>query len=198
VADGTIWSCTRKSPWMSRFAYPLLAFSIRRPPGSCGVSVATIRNWRRGRRRVQDRFSAVRKIACPRLPRNGPCMSKRIHTCSASISTAGTSCCGRRGRVRAGDRVLRRLAGAHGRCRAGHVRGNARVECLPRPAARNARWSKAIRSTACLFPQHGPGRKHQRKIELEEWQDVILRKFPGDFPRGLFHSDGWRGVNRVA
>jgi hypothetical protein len=50
---------------------------------------------------------------------------------------------------------------------------------------------------ACLFPQHGPGRKHQRKIELEEWQDVIVRKFPGDFARGLFHSDGWRGVNRV-
>ena len=35
------------------------------------------------------------------------------------------------------------------------------------------------------------------KIELEEWQDVIVRKFPGDFARGLFHSDGWRGVNGV-
>ena len=22
----------------------------------------------------------------------------------------------------------------------------------------------------CLFPQHGPGRKHKRKIELEGWQ----------------------------
>lgn len=50
---------------------------------------------------------------------------------------------------------------------------------------------------ACLFPQHGPGRKHQRKIELAPWQEVIVRRYPGEFARGLFHSDGWRGVNRV-
>jgi hypothetical protein len=56
---------------------------------------------------------------------------------------------------------------------------------------------KIFEALACLFPQHGPGRKHQRKIELDEWQDVIVEKFPGDFARGLFHSDGWRGVNRV-
>jgi hypothetical protein len=49
----------------------------------------------------------------------------------------------------------------------------------------------------CLFPQHGPGRKHNRKIQLEQWQQVIVRKYPGEFARGLFHSDGWRGVNRV-
>ena len=49
----------------------------------------------------------------------------------------------------------------------------------------------------CLFPQHGPGRKHHRKIALEQWQLVIVRKYPGDFARGLFHSDGWRGVKRV-
>jgi hypothetical protein len=49
----------------------------------------------------------------------------------------------------------------------------------------------------CLFPQHGPGRKHLRKIELEQWQSVIVRKYPSEFARGLFHSDGWRGVNRV-
>jgi hypothetical protein len=50
---------------------------------------------------------------------------------------------------------------------------------------------------ACLFPQHGPGRKHQRKIELAHWQEVIVRRYPGEFARGLFHSGGWRGVNRV-
>ena len=49
----------------------------------------------------------------------------------------------------------------------------------------------------CLFPQHGPGRKHTRKIELEQWQAVMVQKYPGEFVRGLFHSDGWRGVNRV-
>jgi hypothetical protein len=49
----------------------------------------------------------------------------------------------------------------------------------------------------CLFPQHGPGRKHTREIGLEHWQVVIVQKYPGEFARGLFHSDGWRGVNRV-
>jgi hypothetical protein len=49
----------------------------------------------------------------------------------------------------------------------------------------------------CLFPQHGPGRKHQRKIELAPWQRAIVEAYPGDFARGLFHSDGWRGINRV-
>jgi len=49
----------------------------------------------------------------------------------------------------------------------------------------------------CLFPQHGPGRKHERKIELAPWQRAIVERYPGDFARGLFHSDGYRGVNRV-
>jgi hypothetical protein len=49
----------------------------------------------------------------------------------------------------------------------------------------------------CLFPQHGPGRKHARKIELAQWQSAIVQRYPGEFARGLFHSDGWRGVNRV-
>jgi hypothetical protein len=49
----------------------------------------------------------------------------------------------------------------------------------------------------CLFPQHGPGKKHLRRIDLEPWQQVIVGEFAGDFARGLFHSDGYRGLNRV-
>jgi hypothetical protein len=49
----------------------------------------------------------------------------------------------------------------------------------------------------CLFPQHGPGMKHTRKIELADWQQVIVDQYPGDFARGLMHSDGYRGMNRV-
>jgi hypothetical protein len=47
----------------------------------------------------------------------------------------------------------------------------------------------------CLFPQHGPGRKHERPIRLEEWQRQIVERHPGDFLRGLFHSDGSRTKN---
>lgn len=47
----------------------------------------------------------------------------------------------------------------------------------------------------CLFPQHGPGRKHLRKIELTDWQREIVAKYPEQLLRGLFHSDGCRIVN---
>ena len=49
----------------------------------------------------------------------------------------------------------------------------------------------------CLFPQHGPGEKHLRKIELAEWQRGIVGRHPGKLARGLLHSDGYRGINRV-
>ncbi len=48
-----------------------------------------------------------------------------------------------------------------------------------------------------LFPQHGPGRKHERKIELAPWQAEIVERFPHEFLRGLVHSDGCRVVNHV-
>jgi hypothetical protein len=47
----------------------------------------------------------------------------------------------------------------------------------------------------CLFPQHGPGRKHERPIVLEDWQEQIVAAHPADFLRGLFHSDGSRVKN---
>uniref|UniRef100_A0AAU2VXT5 Helix-turn-helix domain-containing protein n=1 Tax=Streptomyces sp. NBC_00008 TaxID=2903610 RepID=A0AAU2VXT5_9ACTN len=47
----------------------------------------------------------------------------------------------------------------------------------------------------CLFPQHGPGRKHERPIILEPWQQEIVDAHPWDFIRGLIHSDGCRNMN---
>jgi len=47
----------------------------------------------------------------------------------------------------------------------------------------------------CLFPQHGPGRTHERAIALESWQQAVVDEFPGDLLRGLFHSDGSRVAN---
>jgi hypothetical protein len=47
----------------------------------------------------------------------------------------------------------------------------------------------------CLFPQHGPGRKHLRSIVLEPWQQHVIDEHTGLFVRGLFHSDGCRITN---
>jgi len=49
----------------------------------------------------------------------------------------------------------------------------------------------------CLFPQHGPGRKHERKIELAPWQQELVDRDPRPLIRGLLHSDGCRVLNWV-
>ncbi|MFD3512271.1 transcriptional regulator [Streptomyces sp. NPDC058657] len=46
-----------------------------------------------------------------------------------------------------------------------------------------------------LFPQHGPGRKHDRSIVLAPWQQGIVDEYPWEFIRGLYHSDGCRITN---
>ncbi|MER7953343.1 helix-turn-helix domain-containing protein [Streptomyces sp. NPDC096030] len=51
------------------------------------------------------------------------------------------------------------------------------------------------RHWTCLFPQHGPGKKHQRHIALESWQQEIVDAHPWAFIRGLIHSDGCRITN---
>lgn len=49
----------------------------------------------------------------------------------------------------------------------------------------------------CLFPQHGPGRKHERVLGMQPWQWAIVEAHPADFLRGLFHSDGALSQNTV-
>jgi hypothetical protein len=50
---------------------------------------------------------------------------------------------------------------------------------------------------SCVFPQHGAGPKHQRRIALEPWQIQLVKRHPGPFLAGLIHSDGCRFINRV-
>jgi len=47
----------------------------------------------------------------------------------------------------------------------------------------------------CLFPQDGPGRKHERELGMQTWQWDIVQNHPAAFLRGLFHSDGCRVNN---
>lgn len=47
----------------------------------------------------------------------------------------------------------------------------------------------------CLFPQHGPGKKHDRRIALEPWQQQIVDSHPWELIRGLYHSDCCRITN---
>ncbi len=76
-----------------------------------------------------------------------------------------------------------------------HVRDN-RVGRVPASGCTHVyAYSKHWR---CLLPQHGPGRKHNRKIELTGWQRDIISADPRPLIRGLVHSDGCRVLNRAA
>lgn len=73
------------------------------------------------------------------------------------------------------------------------IRADARVFLVPKQGCTDVQsnWQH----WPCLFPQHGPGRKHERPIVLEDWQRTIVEAHPGPFLRGLFHSDGCRVMN---
>jgi hypothetical protein len=53
------------------------------------------------------------------------------------------------------------------------------------------------RHLPCLFPQHGPGKKHERRITLEPWQQQLVESAPWAFLRGCIRSDGCVFVNRT-
>ena len=73
---------------------------------------------------------------------------------------------------------------------------NSKVYLRPHRVDRCVRVEASWRSWAEAFPQHGRGRKHERPIVLEPWQQDIVDEHPWVFLRGLLHSDGCRTVNR--
>lgn len=47
----------------------------------------------------------------------------------------------------------------------------------------------------CIFPQHGQGMKHHRRIALAHWQAELVTRYPEHVLRGLIHSDGCRFIS---
>jgi hypothetical protein len=68
------------------------------------------------------------------------------------------------------------------------------VRVHPRPGSVAVCASSRVWPVA--FPQHGPGRKHERPIRLTGWQVQLTTRHPKALLRGLIHSDGCRTVNR--
>jgi hypothetical protein len=168
----------------------------------CNVSVAAIRHWRCGRRRAGHDGAARHDMAgsrdadCPRC--HGRTMDEaayayllglylgdgHISRGRRDVFALSLSCC---------DSWPGLLAEARRAMSA--VMPASSVFCVQRLGCTEVKSTS--KHWPCLFPQHAPGRKHLRKIELEQWQHIIVAAHPGEFARGLFHSDGWRGLNRV-
>lgn len=66
------------------------------------------------------------------------------------------------------------------------------VKVAPHHTTRAVVVSNYWKHLPCVFPQHGPGRKHHRPIYLAPWQQEIVSARPEPLLRGLIHSDGCR------
>lgn len=106
------------------------------------------------------------------------------------------------------SRQRRGVSGLHVVNDAKYVKANERLKDLMRavkphslPHARRAPGclitTVSWKHWPCLFPQHGAGRKHERRLGMQPWQWAIVEAYPGDFLRGLFHSDGCLSQNTV-
>jgi hypothetical protein len=76
------------------------------------------------------------------------------------------------------------------------IRGR-RAALQPRMHSRALDVSSYWKHWPCLLPQHGPGRKHARRIALVPWQQRIVDARPDQLVLGLIHSDGSRHINRI-
>jgi len=158
-----------------------------------GVSISAVRRWRTGTRRAPGKG---RKPDCPRC--TGRLLDEPAYSYLLGLYL-GDGCLTRGRRdvfalcVACGDAWPGLLAAAKSAMSA--VMPASGIVSVQRVGMTEVKsYSK---HWPCLFPQHGPGRKHSRTIELADWQRVIVERYPGDFARGLMHSDGYRGINRV-
>ena len=164
----------------------------------CGVSIVTIRNWRSDRRRAAHgpRPLIERKRQCPRC--HGRDMDESAYAYLLGLYLGD-------GYISQGRREVFALWIACCDDWPGLLAAAQRAMSDVMPASSvfcvHQQGCTMVKSTSkhwpCLFPQHGPGRKHTRKIELEQWQSAIVHKYPAEFVKGLFHSDGCRSTNRV-
>lgn len=76
------------------------------------------------------------------------------------------------------------------------VRARAKASRRKTPRGEAIRLVATSHLWPSVFPQHGPGKKHEREIALATWQQNTVVRFPGQFVRGLIHADGCRVVNR--
>jgi hypothetical protein len=164
--------------------------------GGGGVPPTTVRDWRR-----RPYVPRVTQAVCPRCWRPSP---RIVFTASDYAELLGLylgdghiTAMPRTERLRLSmdakyavivgetDALLRRCFPSN------------RISCARRDGGSTAVLSVYNRHLSCLFPQHGPGKKHDRRIVLEPWQVDCVTAAPWAFLRGCIRSDGCAFVNRT-
>jgi hypothetical protein len=153
-----------------------------------GVPRRTISDWRRNSRRLVPRVAAAPDIEA--LPRREYAYLLGLYL--------GDGCLSEHRREVWRLRIVLDAAypGIIEECRRSlaAVRPPNRTAAYRRPDSRCVEVSMYWKGWPSLFPQHGPGPKHRRKIELAGWQAEIVGLNHRAFLRGLIHSDGCRYI----
>ncbi len=147
----------------------------------CGVSIRALRHWRYGNRRDPRAARKRREPRCPRCdgrPLDEPAYAYLLglylgdghitHVRRVSYALNVKCCDDWPGLIVAAETAMAAVIPTSSVCRV------QRTGCTE------------VKSTSkhwpCLFPQHGPGRKHDRTIELAPWQQ---RRSYANVPRAL-------------
>jgi len=170
--------------------------------GMTGIPVATIRNWRRGRLPRVARLRSEGVALCgtceqpehdfEQLPGDSYAQLLGLYLGDGCLARSARSYSLR---ITMDSRYPGVIAEAAACVRA--CAPERSVKAIPVRGERCVNVTAYGRAWPCLLPQHGSGKKHLRPIVLCEWQQTIVDRAPGRFVRGLIHSDGWRGENRV-
>lgn len=155
-----------------------------------GVAVKTIRRWRRVyQRRGQQRGQENTIAACPRCE-DGVLDKEAFAELFGWYLGDGYISTQRRGVF--GLHIYNDLTYAVANVSIAELMR--RVKPSGRPHTRILRGCLVTTTSwkhwPCLFPQHGPGRKHERTLGMEPWQWATVEAHSAGFLRGLFHSDG--------
>jgi hypothetical protein len=160
-----------------------------------GVAIKTIRRWRREyQRRGNPRGQIHCTVECPRCDGaelDGAAYAELLgwYLGDGYISTQRRGVYGLH--IVNDERYVEDIAGIAQLMKGVKPGGRPHMRRLPGCLVVTVSW----KHWPCLFPQHGPGRKHDRPIVLEVWQREIVEDHPWAFLRGHFHSDGCRVKN---
>jgi hypothetical protein len=164
-----------------------------------GIPRGTVCNWLNGRIPVGERRAAARCFRCGTVRDPFRELTERAYAYLLGLYL-GDGCLLRHARV---HRLNITLDAAYPVIVAEAEAAMSLVMPASRPSARRHPRHSYVEVNSyskhwpCVFPQHGPGMKHQRRIALEKWQRQTCARYPHRLLRGLIHSDGCRSLNTI-
>jgi hypothetical protein len=168
--------------------------SLRSISLSTGISRATLADWREHPRSANPRAACSRCAASPALPEP---QADYGYLLGLYLGDGCISLAGARDKKAWKLRIMCADAwpGLRQECERA-MRAAGQQGAYP-AASRLHRGVQLFPALAVPVPAAWAGSEALAQIELQPWQLAIVMAYPGRLARGLFHSDGYRGINRV-